>query len=188
MTRRVDHRHAVKQRHSRPAPNQATYGVMVGVRHSVGNLGPSHAVLDGHLVWRATDHGRFHGTAASRHVTENGRSDFLFFVPPAAPRAQAHQRQHDNGYCRHRRADRYAQHFSVDLTLRPVKRSGTPVNNQKMTLLFKTALFFFTSHSRTLFSFCFRNGRSSIYRSVIGHLPVKNCYRVYIFRKYYNNI
>lgn len=99
---------------------------MVGVRHGIGDLSPSHAILDGHLVRRAADHGRFHRAAARRHVPEHRRTHFLLLVPPAAPRAQAHQRQHDDRDGRHRRADRDAQHFAVDLALRPVERSGTP--------------------------------------------------------------
>lgn len=101
------------------------------MRHGVGDLCPPHAVLDGHLVRRTADHWRFHGAAAGRHVPEHGRTDFLFLVPSAAPSAQAHQRQHDDGYGGHGRADRHAQHFAVDLALRPVKRSRTPAKLDK---------------------------------------------------------
>lgn len=108
-----------------------THGVMVGVRHGVSNLSPSHTVLDGHLVRRAADHGRFYSAATRRHVAEHGWPDFLLFVPATAPCAQAHQSQHDYWYGRHWRADRHAQHFAVNLALRPVKRSGTPLNGEK---------------------------------------------------------
>lgn len=74
---------------------------MVGVRHGVSNLSPSHTVFDGHLVRRAADHGRFHGAATRRHVAEHGRPDFLLLVPATAPCAQAHQCQHDYGDGRH---------------------------------------------------------------------------------------
>jgi len=108
-----------------------TYGIVVGVRHGVGDLGPSHAVLDGHLVRGAADHGRFHSAAAGRHVPEHGRAYFLLLVPTATPRAQTHQRQHDDGYGGNGRADCHTQYFAVDLALRSVKRSRTPATEDK---------------------------------------------------------
>lgn len=146
-----------------------THGIMVGVRHGVGNLCPSHAVLDGHLVRRAANHGRLHRTAAGRHVPENGRPDFLLFVPPTAPSAQAHERQHDNGNGRHRRADRHAQHFSVDLALSPVKRSRTPAEGgrkkkqTKYDSAYQNLTFFFFSSS-----------------SEVGGSVTSHCTRIYI--------
>lgn len=65
---------------------------MVGVCHGIGNLGPTHAIFDGHLVRRAAYHGCLYRAAARRHVSEHGRTDLLLLVPPAAPRTQAHQR------------------------------------------------------------------------------------------------
>lgn len=107
---------------------------MVGVGHGVGDLSPPHAILDGDLIRRATDHGRLHRAAAGRHVPEHGRAaDLLLPVPPAAPRAQAHQRQDDYGDGRHGRADRHAQHFAVDLALRSVKRTGTPAETETIS-------------------------------------------------------
>lgn len=103
-----------------------THGVMIGVCHGIGNLGPAHAILDGHLVRRAAYHWHLYRAAARRHVSEDGRADLLLLVPPTTPRTQAHQRQHDDGNGRHGRADRHAQHFAVDLALGSVKRTGTP--------------------------------------------------------------
>lgn len=117
---------------------------MVGVRHGIGDLSPPHAVLDGYLVRWTADHRSFHRATARRHVPEHGRPDFLFLVPPAAPRAQAHERKYDYGDGGYGRADRDAQHFAVNLALSTVKRPGAPVkqksNNNCTTLIVKSYL------------------------------------------------
>lgn len=95
-----------------------THPVVIRLCHHIGDLRPSHAILERHLIGSRTDAGRFH-LASAGHIPKHRASGgvLLLAMPTSAPHHQTDQRQHNDDDSRHRRPDRHAQHLAIDLAL-----------------------------------------------------------------------
>jgi hypothetical protein len=90
---------------------------MVGLRHDISYLRPPHPIFQRHLV-RGLAHDRCFDLLSS-HITEYRTSHCIsvLSLPPSTPHDQTHQGQNDDYHRRHRCANGYAQHLTVDLAL-----------------------------------------------------------------------
>lgn len=98
-----------------------THPIMIRLRHHVGNLRPTHPILERHLVRCRPNARRFY-RCPTGHIPENRTTAtthciLLLAMPPTAPHHQAHQCQQNDYDRRHGCPNRNAQHFAIDLAL-----------------------------------------------------------------------
>lgn len=90
---------------------------MIGLRHHIGNLRPTHSILQRHLIRCWSHAGRLHLCPSHIPKHRTAHRVLLLTLPPATPHHQTDERQHNDDDRRYRSANRNAQHFTVNLAL-----------------------------------------------------------------------